>query len=262
MAHERLLPCGKGSPKGWRHGNAFYRRTYVASLVASVCQAYWNNTINPTKVTLGAIAVPLPGYGISVGVIELAADNVTGGFPHIVKGLVTLLLLVVGAALGIATGNAIGEAAPLDDVPPYFLSDLWQILWLPMLCVGLAVALQNSPRDFPWSVLCQGFTYAVSYGGAAWVSGRSNIGYFFGGAALSIASSVWGNIVRRSPLPLTIPSFVLSISGSIGFRGIINISEGNTSLGGEQFWQMFVVAGVTMAGLVVGNFIVRPTNAL
>ena len=109
---------------------------------------------------------------------------------------------------------------------------------------------------------CQGFTYALSYGGAAWVPGRSNIGYFFGGAALSIASSVWGNINRRSPLPLAIPSFILSISGSIGFRGILNISEGNTSLGGEQFWQMFVVAGVTMDGLVAGNFAVRPTNAL
>jgi len=236
-------------------------QAYQAAAIASICQAYWSNATNPVLVTIGAIAIPLPGYGISAGVIELAADNITGGLSHIIKGLITLVLLAVGAALGIATGNAIQTPEPLQE-NIVFVSNLWQILWLPMLCTALAIALQNSPRDFIWSILCGGITYAVSYGGAVLVPNRANIGYFFGGLALTVVSNIWGNVTRRSPLPLMIPSFILSISGSIGFRGLLNISKGSDGLGGEEFWQMFVVAGVTMAGILVGYFVVKPTNVL
>lgn len=115
----------------------------------------------PYQGKIDAIAAPLLGYGILAGVIELAANNIAGGLLHILKALVTqMFLLSVGASLGIATENAVCELAPPPSGPE-FLSDLFQILWIPMLCIGLGVALQNSCWDSLWSVLCQAFVYAA-----------------------------------------------------------------------------------------------------
>jgi hypothetical protein len=59
-----------------------------------------------------------------------------------------------------------------------------------------------------------------------------------------------------------IPAIVLLVSGSIGFRGLAAIAQGEVALGERQFLQMFVVAATIAAGLLVGNTLVRPKVTL
>ncbi|MGB5527992.1 MAG: hypothetical protein WBN79_14090, partial [Gemmatimonadota bacterium] len=59
-----------------------------------------------------------------------------------------------------------------------------------------------------------------------------------------------------------VPSIILLVSGSIGFRGLAAMAAGQTAMGEQQLLQMFVVALTIAAGLLVGNTILRPTASL
>jgi len=55
---------------------------------------------------------------------------------------------------------------------------------------------------------------------------------------------------------------MLIVSGSIGFRGLFEITAGNVRIGLEQFIQMFVVAITVGIGLFIGDTIVRQKGSL
>lgn len=59
-----------------------------------------------------------------------------------------------------------------------------------------------------------------------------------------------------------LPAIVFLVSGSIGFRGLVAMSSGNTALGQSEFIQMFVVALTIGAGVIVGNTLYRPRITL
>ena len=46
--------------------------------------------------TLSAVAIPLPGYTVSLGVAELASNKITRGAAHLIQGVITLLWLIAG----------------------------------------------------------------------------------------------------------------------------------------------------------------------
>jgi uncharacterized membrane protein YjjB (DUF3815 family) len=55
-----------------------------------------------------------------------------------------------------------------------------------------------------------------------------------------------------------IPAIVMLVSGTIGFRGLASMAEGELLLGVQQFLQMFIVAITILAGILIGFTIVRP----
>jgi uncharacterized membrane protein YjjB (DUF3815 family) len=55
---------------------------------------------------------------------------------------------------------------------------------------------------------------------------------------------------------------VILVSGSVGFQGLAALAEGETTAGARQLVQMFVVAVMLTAGLLIGNTIVRPRTTL
>jgi uncharacterized membrane protein YjjB (DUF3815 family) len=55
-----------------------------------------------------------------------------------------------------------------------------------------------------------------------------------------------------------IPAIVMLVSGTIGFRGLAAMAEGELLLGVQQFLQMFIVAITILAGILIGFTIVRP----
>ena len=52
------------------------------------------------------------------------------------------------------------------------------------------------------------------------------------------------------------------VSGSIGFRGLVAIGEGEITLGAQEFLQMFVVAITILLGILIGYTVVRPEPGL
>ena len=69
--------------------------------------------LNLVLVIVAAIAVLLPGYTISLGIIELVGRHVVSGTAHLMSGLVYLAKQLAGAWLGAALVISLLPAHPV-----------------------------------------------------------------------------------------------------------------------------------------------------
>lgn len=214
--------------------------------------------LNLVLVTLCAILILIPGYPISVGVVELVSNHVVSGTANLMSGLVYLAKQFVGAWLGVklvalvwSIPNA-GAGAPVNPV--------WLWLGVPLLIAALCVAFQTAPRDF----FAAASGCAIAYGGILLGSDMAgaNLGNLFGTILAVVFANLWAAKTRRPTSIVLLPAIVLLVSGSIGFRGLAAMATGDVATGEQQFIQMFVVALTIAAGLLVGNTIVRPRGTL
>ena len=214
--------------------------------------------VNLVLVTVSAILILVPGYPISVGIVELVSQHVVSGTANLMNGLVYLAKQFAGAWLGV---GLVALVAPLPEaaagVP---VGPQWLWLAVPLLIISLCVAFQTAGRDFLSAALvCAGAYGGIALGGA--VAG-GNLGNLLGTVAAVVLANLWAGRTRRPTSIVLLPAIVLLVSGSIGFRGLAAMAAGQVATGEQQFVQMFVVALTIAAGLLVGNTLVRPKVTL
>lgn len=220
----------------------------------TACTKLGIKELNLVMVTLNAILILVPGYPISVGVVEIVYNHVGSGMENLFGGLVYLVKQFGGAWLGVAF---VGIFRDLPQDPTGGAIDShWLWLGVPMLIASLDIAFQVPYRDCFWA----SFVMAAAYGflrlGSYILGG--NLGNLFGTVVTVVIANLWAKITRRPTSIVLLPAIVLLVSGSIGFRGLAAFAEGQTDVGTGDFLQMFVVALTIAGGLVVGNSIVAP----
>lgn len=216
--------------------------------------------LNIVFTVLAAVAIPLPGYTVSLGVAELIVGRIITGMAHLIGGLVTLGWLVLGAYIGVFI---IDRAA---NIPTYqgdvnTVPGPWQALLVPMLCAALAIAFQTAYRDFLPSILCQGLSYcvvvAISY--IPQDDSSNNLGVVLSSVVMTLTANVWSRLKDKPTNILLTPSIVLQVSGTIGFRGIVELGKGDTAVGLEQLLRMFYVAILIFVGVAIAMSIYWPS---
>jgi len=229
---------------------------FVAGILA-VSSKFLLPDINVVLITLSAVLILIPGYPISVGVIEIVGRHVVSGTSNLMNGLVYLFKQFAGAWLGI---GLVGLFSAIPTAAGSSVESQWLWLFMPLLIVGLCVVFQTAPKDFSWAA----FGCAIAYGGILLGSAIAggNLGNLFGTIIAVIFANLWGRKTGRPTSIVLLPAIILLVSGSIGFRGLAAIAAGQTATGEQQFLQMFVVALTIAAGLVVGNTILRPKTTL
>ena len=230
---------------------------FVPSAVAEFVR-HWNPQVSTLTVTIAAVAILLPGYAVSVGIGELVEDHVIAGWTNLLNGLVYLSKQVLGAWMGAAVVLSFldpPEAPAVDPVP-----DVWLWLFMPLLIAGLCAVFQTSRRDFVWASISCVIAYVTSIVAEEWWN--DDLGVLVAAAVTAVFSNAWAARTRRPTSIVLLPAIVVLVSGSVGFQGLAAIAEGETSIGAQQLLQMFVVAVMLTAGLLVGNTIVRPRTTL
>lgn len=213
--------------------------------------------LNVVLITLSAILILIPGYPISVGVIELVSGHVVSGTVNLMNGLVYLVKQFAGAWLGVSLVQLCCSIPTAEGSP---VSPHWLWVFMPLLIVGLCVVFQTAPRDFLWAVLGCAIAYGGILLGSAIAGG--NLGNLLGTIVAVIFANLWARRTGRPTSIVLLPAIVLLVSGSIGFRGLAAVASGQVTTGEQQFMQMFVVALTIAAGLLVGNTIVKPKATL
>jgi uncharacterized membrane protein YjjP (DUF1212 family) len=230
---------------------------FVPAAVATATRT-WTPEISPLVVTISAVAILLPGYALSVGIGELVENHVISGWTNLLSGLVYLAEQVLGAWLGAAVTLSFLDPPPAPATVP--VPDSWLWLFMPMLIAGLCVVFQTSRRDFIWASISCGLAYSTSLvAESLW---NSNLGALIAAAVTAVFSNLWAARTRRPTSIVLVPAVVVLVSGSVGFQGLAALAEGETSAGAQQLIQMFVVAVMLTAGVLVGNTIVRPRTTL
>ncbi len=234
-----------------------FSSAFVAGVLATIAKL-WVPELNLVLVILSAVAIILPGYTISLGAMELVAQQVLSGTANLTSGLICLAKQVAGGWLGVAAASsivALAAAGPSTPVDP-----VWLWLLFPILVLGLCLAFQTSRRDLPWAALVCGVAYLGIVAGSSILN--ANLGNLVGTIIAVVIANLWARQTGRPTSIVLIPAIVVLVSGSIGFRGLAAMTEGEWLLGVRQFSQMFVVALTIFAGMLVGYAIVRPEPSL
>ena len=244
-----------------RHGTRMaawlpFLSAFVAGVLAGTLKVLIPE-LNMLLVTLSAILVLIPGFSISVGIIELVGNHVVSGTANLMSGLVYLVKQFAGAWLGLGLAGLLWSHASVTGTP---VPARWLWLFMPVLIIGLCVVFQTSARDFFWACLGCGIAYGGILLGSALAGG--NLGNLFGTILAVAFANVWAERTKRPTSVVLLPAIVLLVSGSIGFRGLAAIAAGQVAAGQQQFLQMFVVALTIAAGLLVGNTLIRPKATL
>jgi uncharacterized membrane protein YjjB (DUF3815 family) len=90
----------------------------------------------------------------------------------------------------------------------------------------------------------------------------STLGNLLGTITAVVIANLWSRQTGRPTSIVLIPAIVMLVSGSIGFRGLASMAQGEILLGVQQFFQMFVVAMTIVAGILIGYTIIRPERSL
>jgi uncharacterized membrane protein YjjP (DUF1212 family) len=234
-----------------------FTSAFIVAVLATAVKV-WVPDLNLVLVILSAVAIILPGYTISLGAGELVAGHIASGAANLMTGLICLVKQVAGGYLGVVWAGVFVPVAATGGTVP--VAPIWSWLFVPVIILGLCLAFQTSRRDLPWAVLVCGIAYLGIMAGSALLD--SNLGNLVGTVIAVIAGNLWGRQTGRPSSIVLIPAIVLLVSGSIGFRGLVAMAEGQLMLGTQEFLQMFVVALTIFVGILIGFMVVRPEPGL
>jgi uncharacterized membrane protein YjjP (DUF1212 family) len=234
-----------------------FTSAFIVAVLATAVKV-WVPDLNLVLVILSAVAIILPGYTISLGAGELVAGHIASGAGNLMTGLICLVKQVAGGFLGVVGAGVFVPMAGTGGIIP--VAPIWLWLFVPVIILGLCLAFQTSRRDLPWAALVCGIAYLGTMEGNALLD--SNLGNLVGTVIAVIASNLWGRQTGRPSSIVLIPAIVLLVSGSIGFRGLVAMAEGQLMLGAQEFLQMFVVALTIFFGILIGFMVVRPEPGL
>jgi len=233
---------------------------FLCAFVAGALAAAFNSLlpgIQAYLITLSAIIYLIPGFSISMGIIELTSKHILSGITNLTNGLICLILLFAGAWTGI---TLTGLLLPVINKADIAISTWLVWPFVIMLAAGLCLVFQTPRRDLLSALAGCAIAYAGMLLGERILG--NNLGNFLGTALALVFANIWSGRTNRPTSIVLLPAVVFMVSGSIGFRGLVSLSAGDTALGLQEFMHMFVVAATIAIGLVVGNSLSKPRITL
>lgn len=203
---------------------------------------------------LAGLIVLLPGFPLTVAMIELATRNLVSGTARLFGALATFLGIGFGVALGTRLGQLLGAGA--EPVGPRALPEWTLLAALAVAPLGFTVLLKAQPRDAP-AIAAAGAVAFLGARGGARVLGPE-LGAFLGAVSVAAASGAFSWLARRPSVIPQVPGLLLLVPGSLGFASLQSLLERETLVGVEGAFRMTLVAVALATGLLVGGVLVPP----
>jgi len=223
--------------------------SFLCTVLAMLVKLYIPQ-VNVALVTLSGVVILLPGYEVSLGTQELVSQHILSGMTRLINGLVALVQLTLGYWLGKTLVTSCVDI-PEADFPSESVSEEFKLLFAPIIMLSLTVVFQSSRQDAPWALLGMIITYGTTLVTGIWT--EKEFGIFVSSVVMTVYANSWALWKDRPASLVLLPSFILQVSGSLGFLGLVDLVEGKRFLGLHQFLDMFVVALLIVAGMFIGN---------
>jgi uncharacterized membrane protein YjjP (DUF1212 family) len=224
----------------------------LAALAAAFLAAAASATFGPLSgytATVAGLIVFIPGFSLTVAMIELATRNLVSGTARIMGALGIFLAIGFGVALG---GRL---AARIFGVPvesePVALPAWTELVALVAAPAGFTVLLRAEARDAGWIGLAGALAFAGARLGAIFLG--PELGAFVGALALGLASNAYARALGRLEIVPLVPGMLLLVPGSLGFRSLSSLVGGETVLGVEVAFRMTLIAMSLATGLLLAN---------
>jgi len=197
--------------------------------------------------TLAGIIFLIPGFTLTVALQELAERHLSAGTARFANALVTFLTVTFGTALGGRLGElAFGAATGLVPLQAPGWSEPLALLVAPL---ALTVLFGAPWSAAPW-ILVTGFVgYQGGRLGGEWLS--PELGMFAGALAVGLLSRFYQRATGRPASVPLVPSILLLVPGSIGYKSLASLVERDVVLGIDTAFRMILIAVSLVAGLLL-----------
>lgn len=236
----------------------------IAAMVASFLAqsiALAGVALTPLTVALAAVIILLPGYSLTVAIVEVATANLVSGAARLVGAAGVFLQLGLGLAAGrTLAGRLPAQLAAQAREAPELPS--WSF-WLAPAVATLAftVLMRARPRD-ALPILLVAFVAVGVSRAVAPVVGTPAESAFLAALAVGVVSHGYARLRDRPATLLLTPGTFLLVPGSVGFLSISSMLEQDVLGAIDLAYRAASVATALTAGLLVAAFAVPPRRAL
>jgi uncharacterized membrane protein YjjP (DUF1212 family) len=241
----------------------------IAAIVATVLAAAFSHFVAPLSiqtVVIAALIVLMPGLSLTTAVNELASQQLVTGTARFAGAMVVLFKLTFGSVAGAQIVNALGwTARTVQGTPlPVFV----EVVAMFAAAFSFAILFRAKKRDIPLVMASAVMGYVLTRVAGAWFAPGETTGVtfaggvFFSSLVMAALANVYGRVARRPATLVRLPSIMLLVPGSVGFRGLTSLMERDYTLGMDTAVAVLSALVALMAGLLFGSVLVAPRRFL
>ncbi|KAI8088940.1 uncharacterized protein BX664DRAFT_296370 [Halteromyces radiatus] len=212
-----------------------------------------------SSVGVSAILILLPGYTMTIAVMELSARHINTGTIRLVYAVVYAFVLAYGLQVGNSMYSVIDPTSSdvgvcQDAVSPWFYIPIF-----PLLSISLGITFGSSRKQWLTQTLCGAVGFLPSY----FLGNVIPDGQIIGSIA-SFAVGLYANLALKitgdAPLVPLCVGVTLLVPGSIGVRGAYTLLH-QEGISHDSFpIQMLTICLAVVAGLFAASMIVYPSG--
>lgn len=239
----------------------------IAAILATVLAAGFAHFVAPLSiqtVVIAALIVLMPGLTLTTAVTELATGQLVTGTARFAGAMVSLFKLTFGSVAGAQIVNALGWAPRVTQAMA--LPAVVEVVATLAAAFSFAILFKAARRDFPLVMLSAVMGYVLTRVASAWFAPTQSVAFagavFFSSLVMAAAANVYGRVAGRPGTLVRLPSIMLLVPGSVGFRGLASLMERDYTLGMDTAVAVLSALVALMAGLLFGSVLVAPRRYL
>ncbi|MEE2671716.1 MAG: threonine/serine exporter family protein [Bdellovibrionota bacterium] len=219
--------------------------------------AHFFPTVNPQIVILSAIIYYIPGLSLTMAMGEISSQNLTAGTARLAGAIIILLKIGFGTFLG----GTLAQKIWVVNATPVLQSTGWLLIPAVLLVAStFVISFQARWQETFWIVLAGCSTFAMHT--LVKASFGNLIGTLIAGIYIGVISNGYSRVLNRPSLNITLPSIILLVPGSVGFKGFEFLFINQTISGINQLFNTFNIGLALVAGTYFGSLIIKPRRMI
>jgi uncharacterized membrane protein YjjP (DUF1212 family) len=231
---------------------------FLAACAAGLASRVRPNIAHEVVVLAGVIAL-IPGMKFTTGLAELAKKSLVAGAARLMDAMITFLSISFGIALAIGLEKFAAVPAPLPVAREGLGLGAHAIA---MVASSLAFGVLFSvPRAYLWAALVSGATGYVATSLATRTL-PSHVAAFIAALCVCTLANGLARKLNRPAQLFQLPGMTLLVPGSFGFLSLGDFLQGDVMGGAAKGFQMVLIAGAIVMGVLVSNLILPARKLL
>jgi uncharacterized membrane protein YjjP (DUF1212 family) len=217
-------------------------------------------TLSREVVVLSIVILLVPGMALTTGLTELVNRNLVSGAGRLMEAFVILLSILFGITCVIGLETAV-RSGPALAAPGRSPPEVWlQIAALVVAALCFCVLFSVPRNCLPQALFSSALGWVVT--GQATRHLPGSLAAFAAALSVTLWANACARATKRPGQVFLLPGLILLVPGSFGFLSLEAFLRGEVIGGATKAFEMFLLAGAIVTGLVLGNVVLPPRKAL
>ncbi|KAH0606168.1 uncharacterized protein H6S33_003829 [Morchella sextelata] len=237
---------------------------FLVSLVATILSKHfcYSTLILSAPVTL------LPGYTVSISVVEIMTKNTIAGCIRLVYTVVYLCCMVLGFTLAPILYNAPGNMSgdgfqrlPVDLLSTcntsqgIVVNKFWLLLCVPVYICAYNIYLKTPWRQWPSMIVIGSLGYGAGFASKYLWHAPPEFNAFAASFTLGVFSNMYARVTDEFAFNAIVAGVFIQVPGSWGIRGLLSFAYGDYEKGIYWNYSMLAICVSISLALIISNHI-------